>query len=241
MKICVINQKGGTGKTTTAIHLAAALAKRGSKCLLVDCDPQGSVAVSLRLASDALADLFLGDKEFEEVIQTLNPQLSVISSNARLMEVENRLHQNSLSKSELFKSKLKADRFDHIVLDMAPSRSLLNEAALFFADEILIPVACDYLSLVGVRDVLEFVSKVSEEKGSEIKLRSLVPTMYDTRSKISHESCTLLEKHFPSQVASPIRHSTKAKEAPSYGKTLFDYAPSSTSARDYLKLAELLN
>jgi len=239
MKICVINQKGGTGKTTTSIHLAAALAKRGSRALLIDCDPQGSVAVSLRLTPNGLAQIFSREFSLSDVLQNFSANFDVITGGPLLLKVESELHQNDNLKSKLFETHLDCEPYDYVILDMAPSRSLLNEAALYFCDEILVPVACDYLSLVGVRDVLEFVDRVGHDRGSKIQLRALVPTMYDTRSKISHESCTILERHFPSKVSDPIRQSTKAKEAPSFGKTLLEYAPSSTSARDYLKLANI--
>lgn len=238
MKTCVINQKGGTGKTTTSIHLAVALAKRGQRVLLIDNDPQGSIAVSLRARGVGFAKVLMGQKDLTEALQILGQNLCLLTSDKELLQVEALLHQQPALKKSLFQEKLGNLTDYHVIFDMAPSRSVLNEAALYYADEVLIPVSCDYLALVGVRDILEFVDEVSAKKSKALELRGILPTLYDTRSRISSEAKKLLNQHFPDKVFSPIRSSTKVKEAPSHGRTLFDYAPKSAASRDYLQFAE---
>lgn len=241
MKLAVINQKGGTGKTTSSIHLAAALVNRGVSTLLIDNDPQGSVGTSLRLKLDASTSVLRGQESLHSAVQSPEKNFEVLTSGQSLLELEGQLHRRELSIERLFRQAFEGKTSaEHIVIDMAPSRSLLNEAALYFVDEVLIPVSCDYLALVGVRDILAFIQKISKAKGQEIRLRGILPTLYDKRSKVSKESVALLEKHFPGQIFSPIRQTTKVKEAPSYGQTLFEYAPRSSAAFDYSQFTDQL-
>jgi chromosome partitioning protein len=238
MKTCVINQKGGTAKTTTSIHLAAGLAQRGIKTLLIDNDPQGSVAVSLGFKPQGLAEILLGETSFQEAVQAAEKNLLLLTTNMRLLEVEHMLHQDPEKRKTLFAERLGELRDYRVIIDMAPSRSRMNEAALFYCNEVLIPVSCDYLALVGVRDILEFVDKLSTQKEEPIKLHGVLPTLYDRRSKSAREACELLRTHFPEKLYPPIRMSTKAKEAPSHRKTIFDYSQTSSTSQDYKSFSE---
>lgn len=241
MKIAIINQKGGTGKTTTAVHLASSLAKRGQKTLLIDNDPQGSIAVCFKKEARGLETVLTGAASWQDLIQNESPNLDLLTTNSDLMTIEAKLHLGELEKESLFRGMLKdiEKNYQAIVVDMAPSRSSLNEAALYFVNEILIPVSCDYLALVGVRDILEFIEKVDAKRSKPLQLKGILPTLYDGRNKISKESIGLLKEHFPGKVFPPIHHTAKAKEAPSYGKTLFDYAPQNRAALDYEWLGNL--
>lgn len=239
VRVAVINQKGGTGKTTTSIHLASFFAKKGRKTLLIDNDPQGSIATSLRLRPGASTEVFLKNKPHSSVVQKLSNRLLVLTSDQSLFEVETQLHLKDLPIKELFENTFgDIDNDFDLIVDMAPSRSLLNEAALYFVDQILIPVSCDYLALVGVRDLLQFIRQVNQRREKPVVLTGLLPTLYDARSKVSRESVELLNKHFPGQVYAPIRQSTKVREAPSFGKDLYSYAPRSPAAQDYQAFAK---
>lgn len=236
MKLAVLNQKGGTGKTTTSLHLADGLSRRDRSVLLVDNDPQGSIATSLGLHPRGLAEFLLQEDSLSNLIQRVSQNFFVLTGSPYLQKLEQKLYENPELCQKLHRDLSLDLNFDDLIIDMAPSRSRLNQAALYAVDEILVPVACDYLSLVGVRDILDFVDEINKDREVDIKLTSIVPTFYDARSRISSESVQTLRKHFSHKVTGPIRMSTKAKEAPSFQKTLFDYSPRSTTARDYEKL-----
>lgn len=244
LKLCVLNQKGGTGKTTTSIHLAAALSRRGFKTLLIDNDPQGSIAVSLKKNSGGLKEVLKQEIPLEEALQSISPSLDILASDYSLISIEADLHQKEFTEKEmeLYANALTKEKilsYSHIIIDMAPSRSKLNEAALYFSDEVLIPVSCDYLALVGVRDILQFLDQLNDKRPHPLRLRGILPTLYDPRNRISKETVEMLRQHFPQSVYPPIHHTTKVKEAPSHGKTLFEYAPQSRAALDYEWLSNL--
>jgi len=235
--ISVLNQKGGTGKTTTSIHLAMALGQRGFNTLLLDNDPQGSVGVSLRLEPNRLSDVLLSKSSLASALMAKD-SVKVLTGGKDLLEVENRLHLHPEILPSLYREKLADISSTYTIIDMAPSRSQLNRAALFYCDAALIPVACDYLSLVGVRDIIEFIDDVNRERQIPIRIQSILPTMYDSRSRISQESVKMLREHFSHLVAEPIRMTTRAKEAPSHGKTLYEYAKRSSAAVDYINFVD---
>lgn len=238
MKLAVLNQKGGTGKTTSAIHLATGLARRGHSVLLIDVDPQGSCAISFAKENQGLNDVLEGKSTLSERVQNIERGLDLLAGGPSLLDCEHQLHQNAHQISRLFQSRIDTAKYSMFVMDLAPARSLLNRAALYFATDLLIPVACDYLSLVGVRDILDFAESINSTRETPLCLRGLLPVFFDQRSKVSREGVQILEKHFPHKVFDAIRWTTKAKEAPSHGKTLFDYAPRSHAAMDYQALVD---
>jgi chromosome partitioning protein len=131
-----------------------------------------------------------------------------------------------------------ATEYDVVIVDCSPSLSLLNQNALVFADGILVPVACDFLSLVGVRQVIKTVKNVNALLHHPVQIYGVLPTFYDSRARICRDAVDTLKQHFGDRCFDPIRAATKVKEAPAQGKTLFEYAPESNAAEDYMRVVD---
>ncbi len=241
--LAVFNHKGGTGKTTTSVTVAAGLAETGARVLLVDTDAQGNVGVSLGLESDrSLYHVLVMGLQPESVWKEVRPNLCVLPANETLAAAELYLAGRK-SRHAVLSDRLQSARaqFDYIVVDCSPSLSLMNQNALAFSDAVLCPVACDYLSLVGVRQVLRTLKNVNRLLGHPVKLWGVLPTLFDSRAKICHEAYDTLRDHFKERCLSPIHSAIRVKEAPAYKQTLFEFAPDSRAARDYRQVvAQLL-
>ncbi len=239
-RIAVFNHKGGTGKTTTSVSLAAGLADRGYSVLLVDTDSQGNVAVSL------------GEKPERTLYHVLVMGLRVGDATVRLREGLDLLPSNeTLAAAELYLAGRQnrdrvlsqrigtaADAYDYVIVDCSPSLSLMNQNALVFADSVLVPVSCDYLSLVGVRQVIKTVKNVNTLLRHRLQIWGVLPTMYDSRAKICCEALGTLRSHFGERCLTPIRATTKLKEAPAQARSIFEHAPGSYGAEDYAALVD---
>ncbi|MCA9543315.1 MAG: ParA family protein [Myxococcales bacterium] len=238
-RIAVLNQKGGTGKTTTSVNVAAGLADLGYRVLLMDLDAQGNVAVSLGLSAQyTLYHVLVDGQHPTDCIVPVAPNLDAIISNTSLAQAEARLVTAAERYKVLAQRMSRITNYDYVIMDCAPSLSVLNQNALTFADHILIPVSCDYLSLVGVRQVLRTLKKVNEILLQPVSVLGVVPTFYDKRTKISAEAMSTLQAYFQDKVFPPIHVNTRLKEAPSHKKTIFEYAPDSRGAKDYRKLVQ---
>ncbi len=232
-RVAVLNQKGGTGKTTTSINLAAGFAEAGAKVLLVDCDPQGNVGISLGVRSDkTLYHVLLDECSIDDVIVPINNNLDIVTSDDTLAAAEIKLAQHP-ARGAVLARRLKDVGYTHVILDCGPSLSLINQNALCAVDEVLVPVACDYLSLVGVKQVLKTVKNINQHLGHPLRVGAVLPTFYDGRAKICRDALEALKKHFGPLCLPPVRMNTKLKEAPSHKKTIFEHDPSSTGAEDY--------
>ncbi len=241
--IAMINQKGGTAKTTTAVSVAAGFAQLGHRTLLVDLDPQGNVGVSLGLQAPRTAyHLLCREARAELCVVPARKNLDVIISDHSLAAAEIELAR--LSESErihrLEDVLAPLNDYEYIIFDCAPALSILNQNALFFSREVLIPVSCDYLALVGVRQVLRTLRRVSEQTGRDVTVAGVLPTFYDTRNKLCLEALTYLRKTFGSRALPPVRVNTKLAEAPCVKKTIFEHAPESHGARDYIRVVQWL-
>jgi chromosome partitioning protein len=241
-RLAVFNHKGGTGKTTTSVTLAAGMAARGLRVLLVDTDSQGNVSVSLGVKADkTLYHVLVMGTRAEAAVVHVRPNLDLIASNETLAAAELYLagRQN--------RDRVLADRlapafggYDVIVLDCSPSLSLMNQNALVAVDGIIVPVACDFLSLVGVRQVVKTVKSVNALLHHPVQIEGVLPTFYDARARICRDALDALKDHFGDRVLPPIRSAIRLKEAPAQGKTIFEFAPDSHPAQDYQQVVDLL-
>ncbi len=234
-RIAIFNHKGGTGKTTTAVSVAAGLAAKGKRVLLVDTDAQGNVSVSLGAGSErSLYHVLVMGLRVGDAVKEVRPNLHLLPSNETLAAAELYLAGRQ-NRDRVLADRLNtaAGDYDYVVLDCSPSLSLMNQNALVFADSVLVPVACDYLSLVGVRQVLKTVKNVNSLLHHPVQIWGVLPTFFDGRAKICNEAVATLKDHFGDKCLPPIRAAIKVKEAPSVGQTIFEYAAGSNAAEDY--------
>jgi chromosome partitioning protein len=238
-RIAILNQKGGTGKTTTAVNLAAGLAEREHDCLLIDTDAQGNVGVSLGVAGEkSLYHVLVEGTEPSDASVPVRQHLDVITSDGTLAAAEIWLaRQNPDQRSKILTKRLHlmqvSRRYDYVIIDCGPSLNLLNQNALSYADEVIIPVTCDYLALVGVKQVLRTIKDVERHLGHAVRVSAVLPTFYDARTRLAREVLETLQGHFKHKCLEPVRHNTRLAEAPSHRKTIFEYAPTSHGAADY--------
>jgi chromosome partitioning protein len=241
-RLAVFNHKGGTGKTTTSVSLAAGLAARGFRVLLVDTDSQGNVAVSLGVKAEKnlYHVLVMGVRALDAAV-TVRPNLDLLISNETLAAAELYLAGRQ-NRDRVLRDRLAAtfDQYDVIVVDCSPSLSLLNQNALVVADGIIVPVACDFLSLVGVRQVIKTVKNVNSLLHHPVQIHGVLPTFYDARARICRDAVDALREHFGERVLPPIRQATRLKEAPAQSKTIFEFAPDSNAAEDYGQVVDWL-
>lgn len=232
-RIAVLNQKGGTGKTTTAVSLAAGLAEAGRKVLLVDGDPQGNVAASLGVrARRTLYHVLMEDAPLDDVAVPLGRDFDVLPSDGTLAHAELTLAREP-GRAGVFMEKLGAAPYDHVVVDCGPALSMLNQHTLCFVDEVLVPVACEYLSLVGVKQLLATIKRVNLNLGHPLVIAGVLPTFYDQRTNACQEALDALRAHFGELCLPPIRANVRLKEAPRHKKSIFEYDGASNGAEDY--------
>ena len=238
MRIAVLNQKGGTGKTTTTVTLGAGLVEAGFKVLIIDVDSQGHVGVSLGVKSEkTLFHVMVEQQPITECVVSARPGLDVLCGDETLASTEIYLARLNEGRDRVLRRLLeREDAYDFILLDCGPSLSLLNMNALTFADHLIVPVSCDFLSLVGVKQLLKTLKNVNQVLMHPISILGILPTFYDMRNNISDESVKTLRGYFHDKVLPPIRVNTRLKEAPRHRKTIFEYAPESRGASDYKKL-----
>ncbi len=239
-RLAIFNHKGGTGKTTTSVSIAAGLAARGLRVLLVDTDSQGNVAVSLGLKPERTLYhvLVMGIKPSQAAVN-VRPNFDLLASNETLAAAELYLAGRQ-NRDRILRERLGqvADDYDVVLLDCSPSLSLMNQNSLVFADGILVPVACDFLSLVGVRQVIKTVKNVNALLHHPVQIYGVLPTFYDARARICRDAVETLQEHFGDRCFEPIRSTTKIKEAPAQGKTIFEFAPDSNAAEDYRRTVD---
>src|SRR5580700_3926449 len=241
-RLAIFNHKGGTGKTTTSVSLAAGLADRGLRVLLVDTDSQGNVSVSLGAKADKTLYhvLVMGVRPHDAAIR-VRPNLDVIVANETLAAAELYLAGRQ-NRDRILRERLAPafDAYDAIVVDCSPSLSLMNQNALVVADGIVVPVACDFLSLVGVRQVIKTVKNVNSLLRHPVQITGVLPTFYDSRARICRDAIDALKDHFGDRMLPPIRAATRLKEAPAQAKTIFEFSPDSNASEDYRRVVDLL-
>lgn len=242
-RICVVNQKGGVGKTTTAVNLATGLARRKKRVLVLDLDSQGNISTCLGAKSDrTMYDLLINNVAPLECVKQVEDNLFVISSDNKLAEAE-AIMMAKPNRERVLKQKMEkldAGDFDFVILDCPPSLSLMNQNALLYADEAIIPSATETLSFLGLKKMVEVIDEYNNMFDHDLMIGGILPTMYDRRNRICIEVLGKMEESFNGMTLDPIRVNSKLIEAPGHSKTIFDYAKSSRGAQDYQKLVEFV-
>ncbi len=243
--LAVANQKGGVGKTTTCVNLAAALADLGKRVLVVDLDPQGNATMGLGVDSRQLeqsaCELLLGESPTTAVIQTgLECGVDLIPANTDLTAAEVALVEAEQGREQVLRQCLEtvADRYDFILIDCPPSLSILTINALVAAHGVLIPMQCEYYALEGLTSLLQTIEGVQQAANPGLRIEGLLRTMYDARNNLANEVSAQLHEHFGDRVYRTIvPRNVRVAEAPSYGEPVIRYDRRSRGAVAYLGLA----
>jgi chromosome partitioning protein len=237
--IAIMNYKGGVGKTTTAVNLAAGLSRHDKRVLLIDFDPQGNVDLSLKVESEyTLYDALTGKVAIQRCVNNLARNLDVITSKETLVKAEHYLSTQEGAKNLLRDMLNEIRGYDYLIIDCPPSLGVLNQNVLAFCQEIFVPTSSDFLGYDALKKMQKIIIKINETYGNSIKITRVIPTLFDKRNKICRETLIEIQTMFPELTAAPIRINSKLKEAPKHGKSIFSYARSSSGAKDYGVLAD---
>ncbi|MCK0160163.1 ParA family protein [Allomuricauda sp. F6463D] len=242
--IAIANQKGGVGKTTTTVNLAASLGVLEKKVLLIDADPQANATSGLGVDVDSvekgtyqLLEHTMGINEV--TIPTDSPNVDLVPSHIDLVAIEIELVDKD-NREYMMKEALKdlGDKYDFVLIDCAPSLGLLTLNALTAADSVMIPIQCEYFALEGLGKLLNTIKSVQKIHNNDLDIEGMLLTMYDSRLRLSNQVVEEVKKHFADMVFDTIiQRNVRLSEAPSYGESIIKYDASSKGASNYLNLA----
>ncbi|MEM9340883.1 MAG: ParA family protein [Bacteroidota bacterium] len=234
----IINQKGGTGKTTTTVNLGSVLATKRKKVLVIDLDPQGNLSYSLGINDFefTVGNILDGSKSINE-ITVQREGMMIVPTDQRLSKFE--FHNQKGSSEYLLKNALeKENSFDHVLIDCPPSLSLLTINALSASDNVLIPIQLDVFSIQGLEQIISTIEEVKQKHNNNLEISGALPVLVDGRKKLTSEVQDYVRDNFDITLfKNKIRTNVKAAEAPSFGESVVSYSPSSNSAKDYVSFA----
>ena len=245
--IAIANQKGGVGKTTTTVNLAACLSKLGKKVLLVDIDPQGNstsgLGIDKRRCEKTVYDCLINEERMENIaIPTQYENLDVCPSNLDLSGAEIELI-SVMGRENRLKESLSGvrDKYDYILIDTPPSLGLITINTLTAADSVLIPIQCEFYALEGVSQLVETIKRIKKALNPALFIQGIVMTMYDARTNLAVEVVDEVKRFFPGKVYSTIiPRNVRLSEAPGFGRPIIYYDSSSKGAEAYMELSEEL-
>lgn len=238
-KICVINQKGGIGKTTTALNLAAGLSRFDRKVLLIDLDPQSNIELSISLEnSRTVYDFLFEDILFSECLNNLGKNLDMIKGDKDIVYTDQDILNEKQGDVRLKNRFNTIKGYDYVIFDCGPAMSSINRIALMYSNEVIVPTSADYLGYESLKKMVVTVKEFTDRHSIDLSISKIVPTLYDKRNKICNLILKKLQNEFYQYVSNPINLNSKVKEAPMHKKSIFKHAPSSQGAKDYLMLVK---